>query len=72
MSIAQSSHLQSYDYDTDSQTLMITFQNGSTYQYNGVTLEDFNKLVRAGGGGTVFWDVIRTKYAAVKIGAAGQ
>ena len=65
--VAQSSHLQAYDYDTESQTLMITFQNGATYQYSGVSLADFQELARAGGGGTVFWDRIRTKYPATKI-----
>lgn len=67
MAVAQSSHLQSYDYDPDSQTLSVTFQNGSTYQYAGVSNEDFGKLTRAGGAGTVFWDSIRSKYAGVKI-----
>jgi hypothetical protein len=67
MSIAQSTHLQSYDYDMESQTLTITFQNGATYQYTGVSLSDFEALAKAGGGGTVFWDTIRNKYPATKI-----
>lgn len=67
MAIAQSSHLQTYDYDAESQTLTITFQNGSIYQYSGVSLPDFTKLVQAGGGGSVFWSTIRNKYPGQKL-----
>ena len=72
MAVAQSSHLQTFEYDGDSQTLTITFQNGSVYQYSGVPVTDFNRMVQAGGGGTVFWDVIRTKYPATKISGPSQ
>ena len=66
---AQSSHLMTYDYDTQTKTLRITFHNGQTYQYDGVTIDDFNALMQGGGGGTVFWQRIRSKYTAIKIDA---
>jgi len=67
MPVAQSSHLQSYDYDGASQTLTVQFLNGTVYQYPGVSLEDFTRLAQAGGGGTVFWSLIRNKYSGTKI-----
>jgi hypothetical protein len=67
MRVAQSSHLQSYDYDQNTQTLSIEFQNGAVYQYPGVSFEDYNRLVQAGGAGTTFWAFIRAKYSAAKI-----
>jgi len=67
MPVAQSSHLQSYDYDTNSQTLTVEFTNGTVYQYPGVSLEDFNRLAQSGGGGTAFWAFIRNKYTGAKV-----
>jgi frataxin-like iron-binding protein CyaY len=67
MPIAQSSHLQAYDYDVESGVLTVTFQNGSIYQYSGVPPQDYQKLVSAGGAGATFWAVIRSKYEGAKI-----
>jgi hypothetical protein len=36
MPVAQSSHLQNFEYDPESQTLMITFVNGDIYRYSNV------------------------------------
>ena len=67
MRVAQSSHLQSYDYDADNSTLTVEFQNGAVYQYPGVSFDDYNRLVQAGGAGSVFWAFIRGKYSGQKV-----
>jgi len=65
--IAQSSHLQAYEYDPDNQVLTVMFTNGSTYQYGGVPLTEYHNLQRSGGGGTYFWAKIRDRYPTVKL-----
>jgi hypothetical protein len=72
MPVAQSSHLQSYDYDIESQTLTIQFQNGSIYTYSGVPLTEFNNMVQSGGAGTYFWSKIRNQYPTSKLTGPGR
>jgi excisionase family DNA binding protein len=72
MPVAQSSHLQSYDYDIESQTLTIQFQNGSTYTYSGVPLTEFNNMVQSGGAGTYFWSKIRNNYPTTRLSGPGR
>jgi len=67
MPIAQSSHLQSYEYDPESQTLTVEFQNGTIYQYTGVPQTEFWNMMQNGGGGTYFWSKIRDRYPTTKI-----
>jgi hypothetical protein len=67
MAIAQSSHLQSHEYDPNSRTLTIQFQNGSVYQYSGVPLDVANGLAQNGGAGSYFWTKIRDRYPFTKI-----
>jgi hypothetical protein len=62
MPVAQSSHLQNYEYDPNTQTLVIQFVNGAVYRYDGVPLTEFNNLAQQGGGGVYFWTKIRGKY----------
>lgn len=69
MPVAQSSHLQNYDYDPNGQTLTVTFQNGASYQYSGVSMDAYEKLRQSGGSGTVFWAEIRNK-ATTKLSSA--
>ena len=52
MPIAQSSHLEQYDYDPDSQTLTIRFVNGAVYQFAGVPQTEFDNMAQSGGAGT--------------------
>lgn len=72
MRTSQSSHLQHYDYDPESQTLTITFINGAVYQYPGVSFDDYNRLTQSAGGGTAFWAYIRGKYTATKIASGAS
>lgn len=67
MKIAQSSHLQSYEYEPDSQTLTIQFQNGTIYQYDQVPVNVFYSMVQSGGAGTYFHAKIRDQYPMRKI-----
>ena len=67
MAIAQSSHLQSYDYDPNTQILTVEFQNGAVYTYTGVPQNVFAGLAQNGGGGTFFWTNIRYQYPTTKI-----
>jgi len=67
MPIAQTSHLQSYDYDEDSQTLTIQFLNGAIYTYSGVPATEFWNLQQSGGAGTYFHAKIRNRYPTSKV-----
>ena len=72
MPVAQSSHLNSFDYDIGSQTLTIAFNNGSVYHYREVPLQEFENLKQAGSPGTYFWQNIRSKYGTTKIVPSGR
>jgi hypothetical protein len=67
MNVAQSSHLQSYEYDPESGTLVVTFQNGATYSYAGVPPDQADGLRQNGGSGTWFHANIRGRYATTKL-----
>ena len=67
MRVAQSSHLQSYSYDADSQVLTVEFQNGTIYQYAGVPHTEYFNLSQSGGAGTYFHAKIRGQYPTQKI-----
>lgn len=67
MPVAQSSHLENYDYDTDSQTLTVEFWNGTIYTYAGVPQHEFVNMQQSGGAGTYFWSKIRDRYPTTKI-----
>ena len=67
MRTAQSSHLQAYDYNPQTQTLTIQFQNGAIYTYDGVPETEYFNLQQAGGAGSYFWAKIRNRYPTQKI-----
>lgn len=67
MRVAQSSHLQSYEYDEANQVLTIQFQNGSIYSYSQVPAHVYYTFVQNGGGGTYFWSKIRGQYPTARI-----
>ena len=67
MPVAQSSHLQSYEYDPESQTLMVTFTNGDIYQYYNVPQTEYWNLAQSGGSGVYFHSKIRMGYSYQKI-----
>lgn len=67
MPVAQSSHLQSYEYDPESQTLQVTFVNGDIYQYYNVPQTEYWNLAQSGGSGAYFHSKIRMGYNYQKI-----
>lgn len=67
MPVAQSSHLQSYQYDPDSQVLTVEFVNGAIYQYSGVPHTEYWNLAQNGGSGVYFASKIRNSYPFQKI-----
>lgn len=67
MPVAQSSHLQSYDYDPETQILTVEFVNGTIYQYAGVPQTEYWNLAQNGGSGTYFHSKIRNNYNFQKI-----
>lgn len=72
MPVAQSSHLQSYDYDPESQTLLITFVNGDIYRYSNVPQTEYWNLAQSGGSGSYFHSKIRMSYPYEKIFDASE
>lgn len=71
MPTAQSSHLQSYDYDEETQTLLVTFTNGDIYRYSNVPATEYWNLVQSGGSGSYFHSKIRMSYPYEQIFDAG-
>jgi hypothetical protein len=66
----QSSHLETTTYDDDTQIMTITFRNGESYQYSGVPINVFQEFKQSGGGGMLFWALIRNRYATTHVRAA--
>ena len=58
----QSSALESIGYDEGSRTLVITFKNGSTYEYSGVPRDVYGGLMAASSKGTYFNSHIKGMY----------
>lgn len=54
-----SSHLLHVQYDRLRGVLRITFRNGATYTYPGLSESDYNSLVEAASPGSHFWRHIR-------------
>lgn len=71
MPVAQSSHLQSYDYDPETQTLLVTFVNGDIYRYSNVPASEYYNFAQSGGAGSYFHAKIRMSYPYEKIFDAG-
>ena len=63
----KSSNLKSASYDTESETLLITFNNGSIYEYNKVPCTVFTKFRMAESQGKYFNENISRKYTYTKI-----
>ena len=63
----QSSNLQSAVYDTESEDLSVTFNNGSIYEYEKVPWSIFTKLRMAESQGKFFNSDISKKYKYKKV-----
>jgi hypothetical protein len=62
----ESSMIQSSTYDTQSLELIVTFNGGNSYTYNGVAESDYNSFVSAESTGKGFNEYIR-KYEGQKL-----
>jgi len=60
--VAQSNHVQTYEYDEDTRVLTVSFTNGAMYSYNGVSQSDADTFARSGSKGTALWSVIIPRY----------
>lgn len=69
MDVAQSSHLQTYEYDPQNMTLRIMFVDGSVYEYAGVPPNIAEGLRQNGGSGTFFHANIRNLFPTTKLDA---
>lgn len=67
MRVAQSSHLQAYEYSQDSQLLTIQFVNGAVYQYYGVPFTEYWNLAQSGSPGEYFSSKIKGSYQTVRV-----
>lgn len=63
-----SSQFKKVKYDSDTETLIITFNNGSKYSYEDVPEKVFLDLIRADSLGSFFIKNIKSKYKFTKIG----
>lgn len=65
MPVAQSSHIQTYDYDPDTRTLTIQFTNGALYNYNGVDANTYYAFAQSNSPGSYFHTKIKGQFASV-------
>lgn len=63
----QSNHLNHYEYDADTNILVIEFTNGNSYQYNGVPFSTYFDLTHEPSPGSVYHKQIRGKFESVKL-----
>lgn len=64
----QSSNLKAAKYNTDSKKLLITFNNGSIYEYEDVPWEKFTKFRMSESQGKFFNQNIAKTYKYTKVG----
>jgi hypothetical protein len=67
MRVAQSSHIQGYDYDQGSSTLTIQFTNGAVYNYGGVDANTYYAFAQSSSPGGYFHSKIKGQFAATKV-----
>ena len=62
-----SSNLSSVGYDDRTETLEVQFQNGSIFQYHGVSAETHKQLMQAGSVGGFFSSNIKNTFEHSKL-----
>jgi hypothetical protein len=65
--VLQSGHLYGADYDPDSQTLAVQFQNGAVYHARGVPQTVADSFFQVSSPGSFWHDKIKTGYAVNKV-----
>ena len=62
-----STNVDSVGYDAPSQTLLVTFKSGDTYQYDGVTADIYAALVLSPSIGKYIREVISQQFNYTKL-----
>lgn len=62
-----SSNLHSVGYDQESAVLEIKFKEGGVYQYSGVPLDRYERLMSASSKGSYFASYIKNSYRCRKV-----
>ena len=63
----KSEHLAQVDYDDDTQTLTITFQDGRSYEYDSVPVTIFQGIQNAPSAGSYFHRQIKNSYVGTEV-----
>jgi hypothetical protein len=63
----QSSTIRSISHQSETNTLLVEFKSGGTYEYSGVDKETFNEFVSQSSVGSYFHKTIKGKYEARKL-----
>jgi hypothetical protein len=66
--VVRSTNVASVGYDPKSKVLEIAFKSGGVYQYSGVPVERYQKLMKAKAIGHYFVTDIRPWYPCEKVG----
>lgn len=62
---SKSSHVDHVKYDQANKTLIVTFRNGTTYHYNGVSLLDYTLFKNAKSHGKHLSSFIKDRFNSV-------
>jgi hypothetical protein len=62
MKVAQSRHIEAFDYDQGSRRLTIQFTNGSVYTYAGVDANTYYAFSQSSSPGSYFHSKIKGNY----------
>ena len=66
--LVKSSHIKSIGHDPENNILGVTFHNGSTYHYHGVTKEKHEAMLRADSVGKFLEANIKGTHRHSKVG----
>lgn len=58
-----SSHIQSVEYDPDSEDMTVTFQSGDRYMYRNVPVGIYQRWQTAGSAGEYFQRMVKGRFA---------
>lgn len=62
-----SSNIEEVEYDEQSQTMSVTFNNGSTYALFNVPKGVYERLIKAGSIGSYYASNIKGRYSTSKV-----
>jgi hypothetical protein len=62
-----SSNIEDIEYDEQSQTMSVTFNNRSTYQLFNVPKDVYERLIKAGSIGAYYANNIKGRYSTSRV-----